>query len=231
MFEAQLQLAIQYQRPISIHCVRAHSLLLETLSRYFPGSTPHRPGIVLHSYGGSAEMVNQLIPFNCYFSLCGAIETASKKVIKMVKTIPPDRLLVESDAPDQTPSLGALNSFLTDVMGPASEQCSAPGTPPPPQISLPQLFARLLSPIALQTVTASFVPSVPSPSHNDPDNTSTPQHCRSLENECSTVLFVVYVYCTITGQINDASAVQEVLHNVYNNGCRIFPFRPTAAPP
>ena len=51
----QLALAVELDRPATLHCLRAFGLLEETLR-----STPlPRRGFLLHSYGGPAEMIPQ----------------------------------------------------------------------------------------------------------------------------------------------------------------------------
>ncbi|CAK9069615.1 unnamed protein product, partial [Durusdinium trenchii] len=44
VLRAQLQLAKDFQRPVSLHCVAAHGLLLQALEECFP--TGHPPGLL-----------------------------------------------------------------------------------------------------------------------------------------------------------------------------------------
>lgn len=97
-FEAQLQLAQELQRPVSIHCVKAYSQIHSSLVN-LKLSIP----VVLHAWTGSADMTAALIKAlpNVYFSLNGYLtKLAPEKVIPMVQSIPLDRLLIESDCPD-----------------------------------------------------------------------------------------------------------------------------------
>ena len=94
----QLRLAAERNLPVSIHCLEAWGRLLEIL-----GSNP-RPacGFLLHSYGGSAEMIPSLVRLGAYFSLPGYF--AHQRKVRQRETfrqVPLDRLLMETDAPDQ----------------------------------------------------------------------------------------------------------------------------------
>jgi TatD DNase family protein len=100
VFISQLALASEYNLPISIHCLKAWGTLLEILK------THHRPqrGFLLHSYGGSPELVPELAALGGYFSFSGYfLREEKKKVHEAFRRIPPDRVMVETDAPDMLP--------------------------------------------------------------------------------------------------------------------------------
>ncbi len=100
VFELQLNLAHQYNRPISVHCLRAWGHLLDTL-RTQP--KPHR-GVVLHSYGGSKELVPELVSLGCHFSFSGYfLHTRKRNIQEAYQKVPLERLLIETDAPDMAP--------------------------------------------------------------------------------------------------------------------------------
>lgn len=97
-FAAQLRLAAELNRPVSIHCLKAWGRLAELLER------EPRPacGFILHSFGGSSEMIERLAPLGAYFSLPGAFARPGREHKAAVfLRVPPDRLLIETDAPDQ----------------------------------------------------------------------------------------------------------------------------------
>ena len=61
-----------------------------------------RCGFVLHSYGGPREMVAPLAKLGAYFSLPGYFAHERKQRQRdAFLAVPPDRLLIETDAPDQ----------------------------------------------------------------------------------------------------------------------------------
>jgi TatD DNase family protein len=112
VFAAQLRLAAERNLPVSIHCLRAWGRLLELLQA---GPLPAR-GFLLHSYGGPLELVKPLARLGAYFSFPGYYAHERKaRQRDTFRHIPADRLLIETDAPDQRlPE--ELNRFpLTDA--------------------------------------------------------------------------------------------------------------------
>ncbi|KAM0849093.1 hypothetical protein ACQ4PT_053949 [Festuca glaucescens] len=113
VFQRQLKLAKELEKPVSVHCVHAFGDLLEILKR----TGPFPAGVLLHSYLGSAEMVLSLANLGCYFSLSGFLTgMKSTKAKQMLKAIPLDRILLETDAPDALPKLDnvSLVTVLVD---------------------------------------------------------------------------------------------------------------------
>lgn len=98
VFTAQLRLAAERELPVSIHCLQAWGPLLECLRA---GPRPAR-GFLLHSYGGPVELIPELTRLGAYFSLPGYFAHARKeRQRETFRRVPPERLLVETDAPDQ----------------------------------------------------------------------------------------------------------------------------------
>jgi TatD DNase family protein len=98
VFIWQLRLAAERNLPLSIHCLQAWGRLLEILR----AEPRPRCGFLLHSYGGSREMVAPLAELGGYFSLPGYFAHERKaRQREAFKAVPPDRLLIETDAPDQ----------------------------------------------------------------------------------------------------------------------------------
>ena len=98
VFLAQLQIAAERNLPASIHCLQAWGRLLELLQNH---PRPAR-GFALHSFGGPAEMIPALAKLGAYFSFPGYFLQARKlKQRETFKAVPADRLLIETDAPDQ----------------------------------------------------------------------------------------------------------------------------------
>jgi TatD DNase family protein len=97
-FVAQLLIATKRNVPASIHCLEAWGRLFDLLRE-----TP-RPecGFLLHSYGGPQEMVAPLAKLGAYFSFPGYYAHDRKsRQRETFRHVPPDRLLIETDAPDQ----------------------------------------------------------------------------------------------------------------------------------
>ncbi len=99
VFLAQLQLAAERNLPTSIHCLKTWGRLLELLSE---NKTPDR-GFLLHSYGGPAEMIQPLAKRGGYFGFPGYFAHERKKrQCEIFRQVPAERLLIETDAPDQS---------------------------------------------------------------------------------------------------------------------------------
>jgi TatD DNase family protein len=99
VFLAQLRVATERDRPASIHCLQAWGRLHDLLRTH---PRPAR-GLVLHSFGGPAEMIPALAKLGAYFSFPGYFLHERKlRQRETFKRVPPDRLLVETDAPDQS---------------------------------------------------------------------------------------------------------------------------------
>ena len=113
VFLSQLQLAASRNLPVSIHCLQAWGKLLELLRSHA------RPecGFVLHSFGGPQEMIPALAELGAYFSLPGYYAHARKvRQQEAFKKVPPERLLIETDAPDQSLPDERVKFPLTDEL-------------------------------------------------------------------------------------------------------------------
>lgn len=147
IFKAQLNLAGELSRPVSVHGVGAHGTLFEALRENWRGyerpilsrsakrrarsaqshvnedykksedgldedvKKPFPPRICLHSYSGSQAILKQYlhrsIPCTIFFSFSSLVNLAapsssasglvSPKAIDVIKAVPDDRILVESD--------------------------------------------------------------------------------------------------------------------------------------
>jgi TatD DNase family protein len=98
VFSAQLQIAAERNLPVSIHGLRAWDRVLSVLK-----SSP-RPacGFLLHSYGGPSSLIEPLAELGAYFSCPGFfLRRGNEGKLALFKDIPLERLLIESDAPDQ----------------------------------------------------------------------------------------------------------------------------------
>lgn len=96
-FREQLSIASQVNLPVVVHMREATQECAEILSEY-----PSVRG-VLHSYSGSYETAMQLIE-RFYFSFSGTVTFKNaERVREVVKQLPLDRILIETDAPYLTP--------------------------------------------------------------------------------------------------------------------------------
>lgn len=96
-FIKQLELAKKINLPVLIHDRDAHADTLEILRQY-------KPKGVVHSFSGSPEMAKELIDLGLYIGIGGVITFKNaKKLPDVVKMLPMDRMLLETDAPYLTP--------------------------------------------------------------------------------------------------------------------------------
>jgi TatD DNase family protein len=97
-FLFQLQLAAERNLPLSIHCLQAWGRLLQLLQ----ANPRPRCGFLLHSFGGPREMIPALAKLGAYFSFPGYFAHDRKeRQREAFRHVPPERLLLETDAPDQ----------------------------------------------------------------------------------------------------------------------------------
>ncbi len=116
-FRWQMARAAAADRPLTVHCLRAFGLLEQELRR------AARPacGFLLHSYGGPVEMVPAFVKLGAYFSLSPYFFHPRKHTqLQTFKAVPPERLLIETDAPDMRPPAG-LNPHPLRHPGDGSE--------------------------------------------------------------------------------------------------------------
>jgi TatD DNase family protein len=114
-FEAQIGLAQEFDLPVIIHARRSVEEVITTLRRY--------PGLrgMLHSYSGSEQQARRLIDLGFYLSFGGPVTyERAKRLRRMVESLPLERLLLETDSPDQPGSRhpGQRNepAFLPEVL-------------------------------------------------------------------------------------------------------------------
>ncbi|KAI4243257.1 MAG: hypothetical protein L6R40_003625 [Gallowayella cf. fulva] len=160
ILKAQLNLAGELQRPVSVHGVAAHGILFETLkktwkgyerrvisksksrrksnaagaheneatfdpgaghgtSKATTGSKPYPPRICLHSYSGPLDTLKQYldpsIPASIYFSFSRLVNFSNRteKAVAVIKDVPNDKILVESDLHSAGDSMDQL---LEDIV-------------------------------------------------------------------------------------------------------------------
>lgn len=100
VLKGHLLLAKKHRLPVLLHCYRAHPALLELLE----SAALPEAGLVLHSYSGGPELVSRYAALGCHFSFAGPVTfLGARKPLEAARAVPLDRLLVETDAPDQAP--------------------------------------------------------------------------------------------------------------------------------
>lgn len=93
LFKAQIGLAKQFERPVTIHCVRAWHRLLAILKNSSLGNRP----LLFHSFGGSQKILEELLEFNSFFSFGHLVLVEQSRQRELATVVPDNRLLLESD--------------------------------------------------------------------------------------------------------------------------------------
>lgn len=96
LFAAQLALAREFNLPVVVHAVRAVEDVIRMIR-----SSGHYNGMV-HSFNGSEQQAHRLIDLGYRLSFGGAVTySRASRLQTMMKAIPLDAMLIETDAPDQ----------------------------------------------------------------------------------------------------------------------------------
>ena len=80
---------------LTVHSIRAAKIVLDHIEAYLPRT---RGKVVLHWFTGSRSEAKRALELGCYFSINAAM-LANERYASMVATIPPERLLTETDGP------------------------------------------------------------------------------------------------------------------------------------
>lgn len=136
VFEAQIRLAREFDRTLVIHCLKAWQPLFDSFERVPP---PRR--LLFHSFNGSIETARRLLPLGAYFSFSGYfLHPRKAEVLEMYLKLPPDRVLMETDAPDMRPPPEFISDALeSGINHPANLSAIAAGFAEKAGISLEEL--------------------------------------------------------------------------------------------
>ena len=100
LFLQQLDLACKLERCVTIHCRKAWGRLIELLDQF-----SNLPPLLIHCFGGSAEVASELLKRGAYLSFSGSITRPNSiKAKAAILAVPNDRILIETDAPDLLPN-------------------------------------------------------------------------------------------------------------------------------
>ncbi|MDD4101092.1 MAG: TatD family hydrolase [Kiritimatiellae bacterium] len=103
VFVAQLELASRLSRPVILHGARAWGRLVAVLRPF----ASRLPGFVAHGFGGSREILTNIVAMGGYVSFAGSV--CNHKAVKIraaARETPECQILVETDTPDLFPRGG-----------------------------------------------------------------------------------------------------------------------------
>lgn len=110
VFLPQLALARERRLPLTIHALKAWEPLFDAFA-----AEPPPEKFLLHSFGGSPELVKRLSATGAFFSFSGHfLHPRKSKVLEAFKSVPEDRLLLETDAPDMLPPVEFIDHPMPD---------------------------------------------------------------------------------------------------------------------
>lgn len=97
VFERQLRIAAELGKPLFLHQRDAHGDFLALLKRY----RDKVPAAVVHCFTDTAEALRDYLALDCHIGITGWIcdERRGAHLRALVKLIPGDRLMLETDAP------------------------------------------------------------------------------------------------------------------------------------
>jgi len=101
LFKLQIGLAVQHNLPLIIHNRGGDDTVLEILKHYKDTGLKG----VMHCYVSDWDFAQKLLNLNFYISFAAIITypSAGEKLLEVVKKIPEDRFLIETDAPYLAP--------------------------------------------------------------------------------------------------------------------------------
>lgn len=98
-FGEQLEMADEFDLPVIIHDRDAHVETITMLAAW-----KGKKGGVVHCFSGNAAMATKCLDMGFYISIPGPVTyPKAEKLIEVVRQVPLERLLVETDAPYLTP--------------------------------------------------------------------------------------------------------------------------------
>lgn len=123
VFRRHLQLARRRRLPVVIHCVRRDGRLLEILDEEGGGGLAG----VWHGFTASADTMKLAVKRGLSISIgFQVLDERARRMREAVPLIPPDRLLVETDAPPLAPArIVEVVAAVAALRGQSSEEVAA----------------------------------------------------------------------------------------------------------
>jgi len=108
LFEAQLQLATEFELPALIHVRRSHAAVIATLKLL-----PLKRAGIIHAFAGSFEEAREYIKLGYKLGLGGAATwSQALRMHRVLAKLPLEAVVLETDSPDMAPAMypGQRNS-------------------------------------------------------------------------------------------------------------------------
>ncbi|MBK7476632.1 MAG: TatD family hydrolase [Haliscomenobacter sp.] len=114
-FERQLEMAVQYQKPVVIHCVRAFSELRQSILRVHPNVE-----LILHGFNKSSVLAAPFLEIGAHLSFGAAILRRDQPAASTLKSVPLDRIWLETD--DSGLAIEAIYACAAEIKGVPEEE-------------------------------------------------------------------------------------------------------------
>ena len=129
VFEAQLKLAAEFHRPVVLHGAKCWGQVVGTIRRLFPVSSSlfPLPSFLFHGFSRSDGLIPDIVALNGYISVGPAVLNGhAVNYRELVKRIPSDRLLVETDRTVENaadcPSVRDVAAAVAELRGMTPEE-------------------------------------------------------------------------------------------------------------
>ena len=133
VFEAQLKLALELRRPVVLHGAKCWGQVVETIKNvecrienesefHHSSFITHRSSFLFHGFSRSEGLIPDIVALNGYISVGPAVlNDHAVNYRELVKKIPLDRLLVETDRTPENaatcPSVAAVAAKVAELRG------------------------------------------------------------------------------------------------------------------
>lgn len=97
VFERQILLSEQYQKPLVIHNVKATADILQLHKRHQP-----KQAWIIHGFNGTEQEAKQLTDNGLYLSVGESLFYPNRKIIRSISSIPLDQLFFETDVSERS---------------------------------------------------------------------------------------------------------------------------------
>jgi len=97
VFESQVKIAVEMDLPIVVHDRDAHDDCYNILMKYSPKK------VVFHCFSGDVRFAEKILNLGWYISITGVVTYKNSNLAEIVRLIPKDKLLIETDCPYLAP--------------------------------------------------------------------------------------------------------------------------------
>ncbi len=126
IFRQQLHLAREHRLPVILHACKSLDAIILEMRKF------RDLRYILHGARASSQQLAQLGEYDCFFGIGSNMFRASRRWLEALRQLPVERLLVETDAPDQCPphrrDTATYNepAFLPDIVQALARQLQLP---------------------------------------------------------------------------------------------------------